>query len=136
MWVSVMPGAALAGALEERHRGLRATAITQTALKLLQPLAGQGAAGAQLVLGFMHHYGSGVSQDDVQAAQWMRKAAEQGNAAAEASLGGMYLEGQGVPKNEDEAVQWLRKGAEQGVPPAQFALGSLAKMRTATPPRP
>ncbi|MGB7256053.1 MAG: hypothetical protein WBC94_20890, partial [Xanthobacteraceae bacterium] len=61
-----------------------------TALLLLRPLAEQGVAGAQVVLGFMYHDGEGVPQDYAQAAQWMRKAAEQGDEVAEASLGGMY----------------------------------------------
>jgi len=104
-------GAVLAGPLEDGSAAYQQGDFA-TALRLLRPLADQGAAEAQLVLGFMYHFGEGVPQDDAQAAQWMRKAAEQGNAAAEASLGGMYLEAQGVPKNEEEAMRWLRKGAE------------------------
>ncbi|MGB6507832.1 MAG: tetratricopeptide repeat protein, partial [Xanthobacteraceae bacterium] len=95
------------------------------ALLLLRPLAEQGVAGAQLVLGFMYHDGEGVPQDYAQAAQWMRKAAEQGDESAEASLGGMYLAGQGVPKSDDDAALWLQKAADQGMAPAQFALGGL-----------
>ena len=95
------------------------------ALLLLRPLAEQGVAGAQVVLGFMYHDGEGVPQDYAPAAQWMRKAAEQGDEVAEASLGGMYLAGEGVPKSDDDAARWLQKAADQGMAPAQFALGGL-----------
>jgi TPR repeat protein len=45
-----------------------------------------GDAEAQFNLGVMYDRGQGVPQDDVQAAEWYRKAAEQGHAAAQNNL--------------------------------------------------
>ena len=94
-----------------------------TALKELQPLAEQGVAAAQAILGLMYDNGNGVPQDHVQAAEWYRKAAKQGNAVAQSNLGEMYFLGDGVPQDFAQAVKWLRKAAEQGNPDAQTNLG-------------
>ena len=77
-----------------------------TALKLLRPLAEQGNAAAQNVLGVMYEIGRGVPQDDMEAVKWFRLSAEQGDAAAQTSLGVMYDNGQGVPQDYKEAVRW------------------------------
>ena len=53
-----------------------------TALRLLRPLAAQGNAAAQYLLGLMYGRGDGVPQDDAEAVKWYRLAAEQGLAAA------------------------------------------------------
>ena len=55
--------------------------------KLLRPLAEQGNATAQALLGFMYGHGQGLQQDDVEALRWYRKAAEQGDAGAQSNLG-------------------------------------------------
>lgn len=95
------------------------------ALKELVPLAENGDAKAQVLLGDMHNGGSGVPQDHAKAALWYRKAAEQGNALAQTSLGVMYERGIGVPQNDKEAVSWLHKAAEQGHAEAQYILGGI-----------
>jgi len=84
----------------------------------------------------MYMQGEGVARDDVQAAEWFRKAAEQGNAEAQANLGFVYMVGRGVAPDDAQAVGWLRKAAEQGNAIAQTNLGlmysegrSLAKDR-------
>lgn len=41
--------------------------------------AEQGCAEAQTLLGFMYYFGQGVANDDVEAAEWLRKAAKQGS---------------------------------------------------------
>ena len=51
-----------------------------TALSLLRPLAAQGNATAQFVLGMMYNYGQGVVQDYKEAMKWSRLAAAQGDA--------------------------------------------------------
>jgi len=71
--------------------------------------------------------GQGVAQDEVQAAQWYRKAAEQGNAMAQYQLGMMYALGQGVKKDDEESQQWLRKAADQGYRQAVEQLEKLDK---------
>src|SRR5271165_4857071 len=67
-----------------------------TALRLLRPLADQGDAFAQGLLGRMYTYGQGVKQDYAEAVKWFRKAADQGNALGQYEFGDMYLNGKGV----------------------------------------
>jgi uncharacterized protein len=55
-----------------------------TAWRLLRPLAEQGDARAQALVGNMY-------------ARWFRKAAEQGGIFAQTSLGYLYERGEGVP---------------------------------------
>lgn len=91
-----------------------------TALKELMPLAKQGNADAQLILGKMYLKGQGVLKDADQAIKWFKASATQGNADAQFFLGSMYLLPQ---KDIGEGVKWLRLSAEQGNQDAQFLLG-------------
>jgi TPR repeat protein len=75
----------------------------------------------------MYQKGLGTAQDEVQAAEWYRKAAEQGNAMAQYQLGMMYALGQGMRKNDEESRQWLQKAAEQGYGQAVEQLEKLDK---------
>ena len=87
----------------------------QTTFKFLLPLAEQGNAQAQLMLGNMYANGLGVKQDDVEAVKWYRKAAEQGYADAQAMLGFSYLLGQsGVQVNKSLAKEWFGKACDNG----------------------
>jgi len=96
-----------------------------TALPLLRPLADQGDAQAQAVLGFMYDGGLGVARDYREAAKWYRKAADQGHAEAQFNLGAMYRDGLGVAKDYGEAVKWYHKAADQGYARAQAILGDM-----------
>jgi TPR repeat protein len=73
----------------------------------------------------MYAEGRGVSQNDVEALQWFRRAANQGNADAQFNLGVMYANGQGVPQDEAEAVKWYRLAADQGNAYARTNLGLM-----------
>ncbi len=107
-----------------------------TALRLVRPLAEQGNALAEVLLGSMYESGGGdqtymgyadghgVPQNYAEAMKWYRKAAEQGNAAAQGNLGVMYEKGHGVPQNYAEAMKWYRLAAEQGNAYAQVILGA------------
>jgi len=86
--------------------------------------ANQGHAGAQYVIGFIYHFGSGVAQDFKKSVQWTQKAADQGLADAQFSLGSIYSNGEGVSQDYDNAVEWYRKAADQGYAIAQFNLGN------------
>lgn len=88
-------------------------------------LAEQGDSNAQINLGLMYSFGSGLPKDYVKAAKWFLKAAEQGEAAAQFNLGGMYLRGEGVPQDDPKAAYWYRLAAEQGVALAQGNLGAM-----------
>ena len=77
-----------------------------TALRLYRPLAEQGDAGAQFMLGVMYDFGRGVPKDYVQAVIWYRLAADQGDARAQNNLGSLYFRGEGVPKDYVLAYMW------------------------------
>jgi TPR repeat protein len=87
--------------------------------------AERGEAQAQFQLGSLYLSGSlvGVARDEVEAANWFRKAADQNQTDAQSCLGFCYLNGQGVPKDPVEGVRWLRKAAEQNQSDAQNNLG-------------
>ncbi len=68
-----------------------------TALREWTPLAEQGDASIQTLVGAMYNEGKGVPQDYKTAVKWYRLAAKQGNASAQSNLGFMYRKGQGVP---------------------------------------
>ena len=96
-----------------------------TALQHFEPLAEQGDTDAQFNLGLMYDLGSGVTEDDAEAAMWYRRSAEQGHAVAQFNLGVMYDNGEGVAQNALEAVAWYRRAAEQGYSEAQHNLGVI-----------
>ncbi len=96
-----------------------------TALRLWRPLAEQGHAKAQLILGDVYRDGRGVKQNFAQAVKWYRKAAEQGDAAAQIQLGVMYAFGWGVKQDDAEAMRWFRQAAEQGFTAARYNLGVM-----------
>jgi TPR repeat protein len=84
------------------------------ALEILKPLAEQGEAKAQVILGEMYLSGKGVPQDDKQAVKWWRLAAEQGEAAGQSTLGLMYRYGQGVPQDYVLAHMWFNLCGSSG----------------------
>ena len=92
-------------------------------LAIIHPLAEQGDALAQALVGDMYKEGLGVKQDDVEAVKWYRKAAEQGDADTQFNLGNMYAKGRGVKQDDFEAMKWYRQAAEQGEANAQAILG-------------
>ncbi len=78
-----------------------------TAIRELRPLAEQGVAEAQFLLGVMYDKGLGVPQDYAEAVGWWRKAAEQGYAKAQYSLGVMYGIVLGVSQDYTQALMWF-----------------------------
>ncbi|MCH3951830.1 MAG: sel1 repeat family protein [Acidaminococcus sp.] len=86
-------------------------------------LAKEGDFFAQNALGNMYGDGIGVTQDDLEASRWYRKAAEQGYADAQNNLGVCYRDGQGVEQSDEKAAEWFSKAAEQGFADAQTNLG-------------
>jgi TPR repeat protein len=99
------------------------------AIRLLEPLAREGNAGAQLRLGLMHYHGHGVRENDAQALMWFDRAARQGLADAQFQLGNMYAYGlAGGDASNDPArlaAQWYFEAARQGHADAQYSLGIL-----------
>lgn len=121
---SLMAGASAQAGLQEGVSAFKRGQFP-LALKELTPLAKQGEAKAQAILGQMYASGSGVPQDHAKAAFWYRKAAEQGEVRAQTSLGVMYKEGIGVPQDEKEAASLFRMAAEQGHGEALYTLGGM-----------
>lgn len=95
------------------------------AFKECSPVAEQGNAWAQSILGAMYDSGQGVAQDYKEAMRLYRLAANQGNALAQYNLAVMYDVGKGVPHDYTEAVKWYRLAADQGNAQAQYNLGVL-----------
>lgn len=104
----------LAGGAAEAGGGSRSDAYAAyargdyvTAAALLIPLAWQGDARAQGMVGYLYEHGKGVPQDFVVAAQWYGCAAEQGDATAQYLFGLAYDKGRGVPRDVVLSEKWL-----------------------------
>tara|TARA_B110000259_G_C13907495_1_gene359478 strand:- start:1 stop:597 length:597 start_codon:yes stop_codon:yes gene_type:complete len=94
------------------------------ALKEWKPLAEQGNAEAQYLLGFLFQHGLGVaSYNDKEAAKWYGLAAEQGHSKSQFELAEAYHWGTGVIQNYAEAVKWHYQSAKQGSIVSQDRLG-------------
>jgi uncharacterized protein len=96
-----------------------------TALRLSQPLAEQGNARAQTLVGLIYYLGRGVPRDESEARKWFGRAADQGDADAPFHLGGMYFEGRGVAQDFLEAAKWYHLAADRNNPRAEYNLGIL-----------
>ncbi|WP_261528067.1 tetratricopeptide repeat protein [Burkholderia multivorans] len=96
-----------------------------TAMAQLAPLAAQGDADAQMLVGFMYQNGKGVPQDYAEAMKWYKLAANKGNNTASFNLGIMYEQGLGVPIDLQEAFRWFQISANAGNIQSQSKLGFL-----------
>ncbi|MDO8437127.1 MAG: tetratricopeptide repeat protein [Nitrosomonadaceae bacterium] len=117
-------GTAIAAPIDDAAKAYSKGDYVQ-AFKLFRPLAAQGNANAQMLLGWMYRDGKGVTQDYREAVKWYRLAAAQGLADAQDYLGMMYHNGEIVPQDFEEALKWYRLAAAQGFAIAQFSLGSM-----------
>lgn len=114
--------------LTQAHRYYHGEGVTQDyaqAFSLYLPLAEQGNAEAQKMLGLMYEKGHGVTQDDGQSAYWYYMSAQQGNADAQYEIGLNYEYGVGVDQDYEKAAYWHLRAAEQGIVNAQVKLGIL-----------
>ena len=98
-----------------------------TALREWTPLAEQGNADAQFMVGTMYEKGDGVPQDSQIAVKWYSLAAQQGHDPAQTNLGTMYRKGDGVPQDYEIAVKWYTLSAEQGYVDAQLSPVSICE---------
>ena len=76
------------------------------AFDLVYPVALEGFADAQILLGVIYEGGIGVPKNYIQAYKWTKKAAEQGHTKAQYNLGCMYQTGRGVHQNYKESFKW------------------------------
>lgn len=111
------------------------------AMRLWRPLADEGDAAAQFMVGVMYKTGLGVPQDDATSVFWYRRAAEQGLSEAQFQVGlhhfqlalqhcrqlgfDHYSPGKACSQGESQAEKWLRKAADQGHAKAQYSLATL-----------
>ena len=96
-----MMKAILINGLDAINKGDYATALNEW-----KPLAKQGNADVQFLLGLMYVEGKGVPQNYETALKWYTLAANQGNADAQHNLGVMYYDGEGVPQDYKTAIKW------------------------------
>ena len=101
-----------------------------TAFRLWRPLADQGNARAQVILGSMLEFGQVVPQNHAEAVKWYRLAADQGNAHAQVNLGGMYYTGQGVPQDHVQAHKWFNLAGAGGDEDGRKNRDIVAKVMT------
>jgi uncharacterized protein len=122
--IALLAAAAFGGTMEE---GIAAknTGDFKSAWSILQPLAVQGQAQAQVAIGEMYQGGQGIAQNPVEAVKWFRLAADQGNAVGQNNMGHHYFMGLGVFKDPDEAQKWFQLAATQGNLGAQNRLGHM-----------
>jgi TPR repeat protein len=102
------------------------------ALREWRPLAEQGDATAQHILGVMYDFGLSVPQDYAEAMKWYRLAAEQGFAAAQYNIGLMYENGQGVLQDNVQAHMWFSLAAMQSDAEAAKHRDIVASKMTST----
>lgn len=95
------------------------------AIKLFRPLAAQGNADAQAMLGMMYLKGEGTTRNYPEAMKWLMLSAAQGNASAQNNLGAMHFNGDGVVRNYSDALRWFRLSAMQGDKYGQTSLAAM-----------
>ncbi len=124
----MLGGPVRADALDDGQAAIRRKDYA-AAVKLLEPLARNGQAVAQLRLGELYYHGHGVPENNDTALTWFERAARQGLAAAQFQLGNMYAYGLADPGSDRDAArlaaQWYFEAARQGDANAQYSLGIL-----------
>ena len=84
------------------------------ALREWMPLADDGDAASQNLLGAMYATGKGVERDYLEANKWYSLAARQGYVPAQAALGLVYMHGLGVIPNYETAYMWFEVAMQNG----------------------
>jgi len=95
------------------------------ALKILLPLANDGNAQAQRVVGEMCYQGQGMKPDKTAAFKWNELAADSGDMLAQYNMGYLYERGEGTAASSNDAIRFYTKAGLQGYVPAQIKLGDL-----------
>jgi TPR repeat protein len=96
--------------------------VRQLRLLLARP-TGRHTPVAQFNLGACYRGGTGVAQDDAEAARWYRLAADGGLEEAQFNPGTFYEDGRVVAQDTTEALRWYRLAADQGSAVGQNSLG-------------
>lgn len=124
---------ATAQSLEERMRtaaGAYERKDYATAVGIWRPLAEQGNAEAETLLGAMYWRGEGVPRDHAEAAKLYLQAAQKGYARAQNDIGFMYGFGEGIPPQDDvQAYKWITLATMRYTAKNQERLGQALKDR-------
>lgn len=124
----LMVSTAFAGPLED-GRAAYGREDYKAALKLLQPLAENGNAEAEYVLGNLYFYGHGVAKNKAEGLKWWTKSGEHGHVPALTTLTMAYTSDWfGLTKDEAEASKWFGKAkalAEGGNADAMESIANL-----------
>ncbi len=78
------------------------------------PLAKQGHADSQYMLGMLYEEGQGLPRDDVEAAFWYARAADQGFVDAYFALGQLFVHRKGPRLDRMGAHHWFSLAKEYG----------------------
>ena len=126
---------AAAQSLEERMRaaaGAYERKDFALAVGIWRPLAAEGNAEAQTLLGALYWSGEGVPRDHAEAAKWYLRAAEKGYAWAQNNIGFMLGFGEGTPPRDDvQAYKWLTLATERYTAKNKDRLDQAIKDRAA-----
>ena len=92
--------------------------------------ADAGRSAEQFLFGVMAHFGDGIPQNPIVAADYLRRAAGGGHTKAQAALGLVLARGggAGVERKVASAMRWLRLAAVAGEVDAQFHLGKMIQI--------
>ncbi len=100
----------------------------RAALAEWMPLAEDGDATAQALLGLLYRGVPGVPGDAAESARWYRAAAEQGHVHAQYNLGLAYQTGSGVAQDDVAAYMWLDLAA-RGIPTGPDGSNAASRRR-------
>ena len=87
------------------------------ALRAFTPLANQGNAEAQTLIGNLYENGLGVIKDEKLALDWYEKAGKAGDAKGQHNAGIFYYTGRGVAVNYPAAYEWFLKATNYDYAP-------------------
>jgi len=94
----------------------------ETVLREARPLAEEGNAGAQTLLGNLYRNGDGVQQDYEKAISWYMKAYRQGEIVADYWLKQLHIEGYGMFCKPEKFNEITLPLAREGYAPAQVSV--------------
>lgn len=77
-----------------------------TAMQTFRDLSDKGDPAATFWIGYLYHYGHGVTPDQVEAFKRFQQAANKGDVKARQYLGIMHQKGEGTPKDLVAAHMW------------------------------
>ena len=97
-----------AAPLDEAATAYRAGEF-EKAMSMATPLAAEGSADAQLIVGLMYRDGTGVSKDERRAFEMFELSAENGNVAAQFNVAKAYQEGHGTRRDYIRARYWYER---------------------------